>query len=101
MDVDTDVSLILDLLLEHWNLPLPKLLISVTGGAQRFEMKPKLLDKFKFGLLNAATSTGGFVKKIPCSTLMLSIVNILWSIDHDFESFLDIMINIKVFHYLC
>jgi hypothetical protein len=31
----------------------PKLLISVTGGAQKFSMKPSLKDAFRRGLVKA------------------------------------------------
>jgi hypothetical protein len=48
------------LLTEHWKLPIPKLLISVTGGAQRFDLNPRLKAVFKRGLINAATTTGLF-----------------------------------------
>ncbi|XP_021379559.1 transient receptor potential cation channel subfamily M member 1-like [Mizuhopecten yessoensis] len=58
---DTQPELVLDIILNYWKLPTPKLLISVTGGAKRFDMKPKLLEKFKRGLINAATSTGAWI----------------------------------------
>ncbi|KAH3872325.1 hypothetical protein DPMN_035540 [Dreissena polymorpha] len=47
-----------DLLTKHWQLPIPKLLISVTGGAQRFELNNRLKAVFKRGLINAAVTTG-------------------------------------------
>lgn len=50
-----------DLLHNHWGLKAPKLLISVTGGAKRFFMKPRLKNNFKRGLVNAATSTGAWI----------------------------------------
>ncbi|XP_069123673.1 transient receptor potential cation channel subfamily M member-like 2 isoform X2 [Argopecten irradians] len=58
---DTKPELVLDIILNYWKLPTPKLLISVTGGAKRFDMKPKLLEKFKRGLINAATTTGAWI----------------------------------------
>ncbi|XP_033755589.1 transient receptor potential cation channel subfamily M member-like 2 isoform X2 [Pecten maximus] len=58
---DTKPELVLDIILNYWKLPTPKLLISVTGGAKRFDMKPKLLEKFKRGLIQAATSTGAWI----------------------------------------
>lgn len=40
-----------------WKLQKPKLLISVTGGAQNFGLKSKLKDVFRKGLVKAAQST--------------------------------------------
>ena len=54
----TDLELVWTLLTEHWKLPIPNLLISVTGGAQRFDLNPRLKAVFKRGLINAATTTG-------------------------------------------
>lgn len=54
----TDMEHLWTLLTEHWKLPIPKLLISVTGGAQRFDLNPRLKAVFKRGLINAATTTG-------------------------------------------
>ncbi|CAF3466654.1 unnamed protein product, partial [Rotaria sp. Silwood2] len=36
----------------------PTLVISVTGGAKEFTMKPKLLKAFQDGLLRVARTTG-------------------------------------------
>jgi transient receptor potential cation channel subfamily M protein 2 len=41
-----------------WGLKKPKLLISVTGGANSFNMKAKLKEAFRRGLMKAARSTG-------------------------------------------
>ena len=46
------------LLTGKWKLPRPKLLISVTGGAKDFTMRPRLKDVFRRGLVRAAESTG-------------------------------------------
>ncbi|CAD5116686.1 DgyrCDS5550 [Dimorphilus gyrociliatus] len=56
-----DMDIMWKLLHEHWGLKAPKLLISVTGGAKRFFMKPRLKNNFKRGLVNAATSTGAWI----------------------------------------
>ena len=58
LDPSTDLEVVFDLVTEHWKLPIPKLLISVTGGAQRFDLNPRLKAVFKRGLINAATTTG-------------------------------------------
>jgi hypothetical protein len=41
-----------------WGLEKPNLLISVTGGASSFNMKAKLKEAFRRGLMKAARSTG-------------------------------------------
>uniref|UniRef100_A0A914UQR0 TRPM SLOG domain-containing protein n=1 Tax=Plectus sambesii TaxID=2011161 RepID=A0A914UQR0_9BILA len=45
------------LLSDVWNLPTPKLVLSVTGGAKHFNMKPRLANAFKQGLIDVASST--------------------------------------------
>ena len=55
---DTPSKKVFDLMLEVWALTAPQLLISVTGGAKRFDLKPRLANRFKRGLMKAATSTG-------------------------------------------
>jgi transient receptor potential cation channel subfamily M protein 2 len=52
---------ILNLLFACWKLEKPKLVISVTGGAQNFLMKPKLKDVFRKGLVKAAISTNAWI----------------------------------------
>ena len=49
---------IIKLLFSCWKLDAPKLLISVTGGALNFSMKPRLKEAFRKGLVKAALSTG-------------------------------------------
>jgi transient receptor potential cation channel subfamily M protein 2 len=49
------------LLFECWALERPKLLISVTGGARKFSMKPRLKDVFRKGLVKAALSTNAWI----------------------------------------
>ena len=46
------------LLSDHWHIPAPRLIVSVTGGAIRFYLKSRLKASFKRGLVNVATSTG-------------------------------------------
>ena len=75
----TDLELVWTLLTDHWRLPIPNLLISVTGGAQRFDLNPRLKAVFKRGLINAATTTGrvylltlAMLNKMPCLLLFFS-----------------------------
>lgn len=46
---------------DQWQLDEPKMIISVTGGARRFYMKPRLLKSFKRGLMKVATAAGKHV----------------------------------------
>lgn len=44
-----------------WSLPPPKLIISVTGGAQKFTLPSATRKAFKRGLAKAAGSTGSWI----------------------------------------
>lgn len=57
VDYRTSVDDLLLLMKDHWEMELPNLLISVTGGAQNFTMKPRLKEVFRQGLVKAAEST--------------------------------------------
>ena len=46
-----DKAAILELLFEQWQLPKPKLVISVTGGARRFIMHNRVLQNFNRSLV--------------------------------------------------
>ncbi|CAF0919426.1 unnamed protein product [Brachionus calyciflorus] len=58
---NTDMQKMIKLLFSIWNLEPPKLLISVTGGAQNFNLKSKLKDVFRRGLVKAALSTNAWI----------------------------------------
>ena len=58
---NTDVSVILKLMLEGWDLEIPNLVISVTGGAKSFVLKPRLKEVFRRGLIKAAKSTSAWI----------------------------------------
>mgnify|MGYP002630676715 CR=1 FL=1 len=44
-----------------WNLKRPQLILSVTGGAQKFTLPYRMKKAFKQGLVKAATSTGAWI----------------------------------------
>ncbi|KAJ1121114.1 hypothetical protein NDU88_009242 [Pleurodeles waltl] len=46
---------------DEWNLHVPNLLLSVTGGAKDFIMKPRLKNLFSKGLVKAAQTTGAWI----------------------------------------
>jgi len=58
---DTPPSLLLTLLTERWKLKVPNLVISVTGGAKSFSLKPRLKEAFSKGLIKVAESTGAWI----------------------------------------
>lgn len=55
---DTPPRVIFHLMTQHWGLDPPNLLISVTGGAKNFIMKPRLKNIFRQGLVKVAQTTG-------------------------------------------
>ena len=44
------------LLIDHWGLEYPKLVISVTGGANKFNLEPRLRQQFASGLVKVRRS---------------------------------------------
>ncbi|TSK92937.1 Transient receptor potential cation channel subfamily M member 2 [Bagarius yarrelli] len=58
---DTPVEKLHQLMIEHWKLQPPNLLISVTGGAKNFFMKTELKNKFRRGLIKVAQTTGAWI----------------------------------------
>ena len=46
---------------EGWNLTKPQLILSVTGGAQKFTIPHRMKKAFKRGLIKAAASTGAWI----------------------------------------
>jgi len=64
---------------DHWEMELPNLLISVTGGAQNFTMKPRLKEVFRQGLVKAAESTRKAIhRNIHPSLLQLTLTINSW-----------------------
>nr|XP_009663409.1 PREDICTED: transient receptor potential cation channel subfamily M member 2 isoform X1 [Struthio camelus australis] len=58
---DTPPRIIYHLMTQHWGLDAPNLLISVTGGAKNFIMKPRLKNIFRQGLVKVAQTTGAWI----------------------------------------
>ncbi|XP_067351437.1 transient receptor potential cation channel subfamily M member 7-like isoform X1 [Channa argus] len=52
---------ILRLMLKEWNMELPKILISVHGGVQNFELHPRIKQVVGKGLIKAAVTTGAWI----------------------------------------
>ncbi|XP_006903000.1 PREDICTED: transient receptor potential cation channel subfamily M member 1 [Elephantulus edwardii] len=71
---DTKSDSLLHLMVKDWQLELPKLLISVHGGLQNFEMQTKLKQVFGKGLIKAAMTTGAWIFTGGVSTGVISHV---------------------------
>lgn len=65
---DTRPDLLLHLMTTEWELELPKLLISIHGGLQNFELQPKLKQVFGKGLIKAAMTTSAWIFTAGVST---------------------------------
>ncbi|XP_075753270.1 transient receptor potential cation channel subfamily M member 7 isoform X2 [Pelodiscus sinensis] len=61
LSYDTKPEAILQLLLKEWQMELPKLVISVHGGMQKFELHPRIKQLLGKGLIKAAVTTGAWI----------------------------------------
>ncbi|XP_062399848.1 transient receptor potential cation channel subfamily M member 6 [Sardina pilchardus] len=61
LSCDTRTEQLVHLMLREWQMELPKLVISVHGGAENFALPPKVSQAFCKGLIRAAESTGAWV----------------------------------------
>lgn len=60
LSCDTDAEILYELLTQHWHLKTPNLVISVTGGAKNFALKPRMRKIFS-RLIYIAQSKGALV----------------------------------------
>uniref|UniRef100_A0AAX7U0R2 non-specific serine/threonine protein kinase n=1 Tax=Astatotilapia calliptera TaxID=8154 RepID=A0AAX7U0R2_ASTCA len=58
---DTRPDSILRLMLKEWHMELPKILISVHGGVQNFDLHPRIKQVIGKGLIKAAVTTGAWI----------------------------------------
>ncbi|XP_041837044.1 transient receptor potential cation channel subfamily M member 7 isoform X2 [Melanotaenia boesemani] len=58
---DTQPECILRLMLKEWHMELPKILISVHGGVQNFELHSRIKQVVGKGLIKAAVTTGAWI----------------------------------------
>uniref|UniRef100_A0A8V5HAH8 Uncharacterized protein n=1 Tax=Melopsittacus undulatus TaxID=13146 RepID=A0A8V5HAH8_MELUD len=61
LSYDTKPEAILQLTLKEWQMELPKLVISVHGGMQKFELHPRIKQLLGKGLIKAAVTTGAWI----------------------------------------
>uniref|UniRef100_A0A7N8WU17 non-specific serine/threonine protein kinase n=1 Tax=Mastacembelus armatus TaxID=205130 RepID=A0A7N8WU17_9TELE len=61
LSYDSPPESILQLMLKEWHMELPKILISVHGGVQNFELHPRIKQVLGKGLIKAAVTTGAWI----------------------------------------
>ncbi|MCJ8732998.1 hypothetical protein PDJAM_G00217950 [Pangasius djambal] len=61
LSYDSRPEAILRLMLKEWQMELPKILISVHGGIQNFELHPRIKQVVGKGLIKAAVTTGAWI----------------------------------------
>ncbi|KAM4049331.1 LOW QUALITY PROTEIN: transient receptor potential cation channel subfamily M member 6 [Anomaloglossus baeobatrachus] len=58
---DTSLDQLMHLMINEWQMELPKLVISVHGGVQNFKLPSKIKQVFGKGLVKAAETTGAWI----------------------------------------
>ncbi|XP_047447059.1 transient receptor potential cation channel subfamily M member 6 isoform X2 [Mugil cephalus] len=59
--VDSKPEALLQLMLREWQMERPKLLLTIHGGSENFNLPPKVKQAFSKGLITAALSTGAWI----------------------------------------
>lgn len=61
LSYDSRPEAILRLMLKEWQMELPKIVISVHGGIQNFDLHPRIKHVVGKGLIKAAVTTGAWI----------------------------------------
>ncbi|XP_051513447.1 transient receptor potential cation channel subfamily M member 7-like isoform X2 [Myxocyprinus asiaticus] len=61
LSYDSRPEAILRLMLKEWQMELPKIVISVHGGVQNFDLHPRIKHAMGKGLIKAAVTTGAWI----------------------------------------
>ncbi|XP_035273599.1 transient receptor potential cation channel subfamily M member 7 isoform X3 [Anguilla anguilla] len=61
LSYDSKPEMILRLMLKEWQMELPKIVISVHGGIQNFDLHPRIKQVLGKGLIKAAVTTGAWI----------------------------------------
>ncbi|XP_032297316.1 transient receptor potential cation channel subfamily M member 6 isoform X1 [Coturnix japonica] len=61
LSYDSSLDQLLHLMVNEWQMELPKLVISVHGGTENFKLPPKIKQVFSKGLVKAAETTGAWI----------------------------------------
>ena len=55
------IPVMINYMFKYWRMMRPEVLITVTGGAQDFDLSPVKLSTFENGLASAAKSTNAWI----------------------------------------
>ncbi|CAJ0954930.1 unnamed protein product [Ranitomeya imitator] len=61
LSCDSKIEDILQLMVKEWRMQFPKLLISVHGGTQKFDLHPRIKDALSKGFIKAAGTTRAWI----------------------------------------
>ncbi|XP_015135836.2 transient receptor potential cation channel subfamily M member 6 isoform X3 [Gallus gallus] len=61
LSYDSSLDQLLHLMVNEWQMELPKLVISVHGGTENFKLPSKVKQVFSKGLMKAAETTGAWI----------------------------------------
>ncbi|XP_061115892.1 transient receptor potential cation channel subfamily M member 6 isoform X3 [Conger conger] len=61
LSCDSRAEQVLQLMLREWQMDMPKLVLSVHGGADSFPLPPRVRQAFSKGLVKAAETTGAWI----------------------------------------
>ncbi|CAF4039299.1 unnamed protein product [Rotaria sordida] len=76
-------TLVHEFLTRYWYDGRPSLVISITGGAKEYNMKPRLLRAFRHGLLKVARTTGAWIITGGMNTGIMKLVGEIVQINPD------------------
>ena len=65
---------VVDFMKYEWHLQMPSVIISVTGNALPFTLRPKYLELFTTALLNATRSTNAWIVTGGCGAGIMKLV---------------------------
>ncbi|XP_078514877.1 transient receptor potential cation channel subfamily M member 2-like isoform X2 [Lissotriton helveticus] len=71
---DTSPEVLFQMMTDQWQLRVPNLLITVTGGAKSFNMNHRLKNLFSKGLVKAAQTTGAWIITGGCHAGVMQLV---------------------------
>uniref|UniRef100_A0A1I7TXD6 LSDAT_euk domain-containing protein n=2 Tax=Caenorhabditis tropicalis TaxID=1561998 RepID=A0A1I7TXD6_9PELO len=74
LSADTEPALIMSLLEDVWQISPPRLIITVHGGTDDFELQPKLVRAFCKGIWKAVSTTGAWIITSGCNTGVAKLV---------------------------
>ncbi|CAF1186955.1 unnamed protein product [Rotaria sordida] len=80
---NASVQHVKELLFRQWCSERPPLVISVTGGAKDYNIKPKLLKAFRSGLLKVARTTGAWIITGGMNTGIMKLVGEIVQVNPD------------------